>query len=323
MSPNRPLAAVLTVMSAAAITSVQDVSIKGISGDYPFHEMQTIRCASAMLVVVPVLLWGEPLKALWQFGWPRILGRGLLYAIASVCFYLTAAAMPFPEAVALYYTMPLLVAALAGPVLGERVPLYRWIAVGGGFAGILVMMRPGSGVFEPAALIGVTCATLYAIGHLITRSFVAGISTAVIAVRGTIFDVLVKDNETEVYLHEGAVSVFNLTRPDQPVQLAPGQTTRITGTAQPRPPNTFKPGRNDGDFRSEEQRREDRQIADRRPDNRSDNDPGRNGSPQSGDRSPRDNQRTPGNADPGRLGGAPQPSAGRAPANNGGGGRRP
>lgn len=182
MSPNRPLAAVLTVMSAAAITSVQDVSIKGISGDYPFHEMQTIRCASAMLVVVPVLLWGEPLKALWQFGWPRILGRGLLYAIASVCFYLTAAAMPFPEAVALYYTMPLLVAALAGPVLGERVPLYRWIAVGGGFAGILVMMRPGSGVFEPAALIGVTCATLYAIGHLITRSFVAGISTAVIAV---------------------------------------------------------------------------------------------------------------------------------------------
>lgn len=182
MTANRPLAAVLTVMSAAAITSVQDVSIKGISGDYPFHEMQTIRCASAMLVVVPALLWREPLRALWQGGWPRILGRGLVYALASICFYLTAAAMPFPEAVALYYTMPLLVAALAGPVLGEHVPLYRWIAVGGGFAGILVIMRPGSGVVEPAALIGVTCATLYAIGHLMTRRFVAGISTAVIAV---------------------------------------------------------------------------------------------------------------------------------------------
>ncbi len=169
-------------MSAGAITSVQDVLIKGISGDYPFHQMQTIRCLAAMPIVIAALLWREPMTALWQAGWKRIMGRGLVYALASVCFYVTATAMPFAEAVALYFTMPLLIAALAGPVLGERVALHRWIAVVAGFSGTVVLLRPGSGVFEPAALVGLLCATLYATGHLMTRKLVAGISSAVMAV---------------------------------------------------------------------------------------------------------------------------------------------
>jgi hypothetical protein len=88
--------------------------------------------------------------------------------------------------------------------------------------------------------------------------------TAVIAVRGTLFDVLVKENETEVFLHEGAVTVFNLALPAQPVLLAPGQTTRVERQRQPRQPDAFKPGRNDDSFRSEQQRREERQSAKRR-----------------------------------------------------------
>ncbi len=179
---NRPLAAVLTIMSAGAITAVQDVFIKWISGDYPFHQMQTIRCLAAMPIVIFALLWREPLHSLWQAGWPRIMGRGLIYGVASVCFYVTATAMPFAEAVALYFTMPLLIAALAGPVLGERVALHRWIAVVAGFAGIVVLLRPGSGVLEPAAGVGLLCATLYAAGHLMTRKLVAGISSTVMAV---------------------------------------------------------------------------------------------------------------------------------------------
>jgi drug/metabolite transporter (DMT)-like permease len=179
---SRPLAAVATVLAAAAITSVQDVLIKAISGDYPFHQMQTIRCLAAMPIVVFALLWNEPIKALRQPRSGFILLRGLVYATASVCFYVTATAMPFPEAVALYFTMPLLVAALAGPYLGERVPLYRWIAVAAGFSGIVVMLRPGVGVFNPAALLGLLCALLYAIGHLMTRRLGPGISTSVLAV---------------------------------------------------------------------------------------------------------------------------------------------
>lgn len=74
--------------------------------------------------------------------------------------------------------------------------------------------------------------------------------TAVIAVRGTIFDVLVEDNETEVFLHEGEVAVTNVRLPDQPIFLSAGQTTRILMLGPPRQPGVFKPGRNDGNFRT-------------------------------------------------------------------------
>ncbi len=74
--------------------------------------------------------------------------------------------------------------------------------------------------------------------------------TAVIAVRGTVFDVLVNDNDTEVFLHEGEVAVTNLNLPNQPVILNAGQTTRIFMQRPPNPPGAFKPGRNDGIFRT-------------------------------------------------------------------------
>lgn len=74
--------------------------------------------------------------------------------------------------------------------------------------------------------------------------------TAVIAVRGTIFDVLVEDNQTEVFLHEGEVAVTNLLLPAQPIFLSAGQTTRVLMQRPPNPPGNFKPGRNDGNFRT-------------------------------------------------------------------------
>ncbi len=76
--------------------------------------------------------------------------------------------------------------------------------------------------------------------------------TAVIAVRGTIFDVLVEDDHTEVFLHEGEVAVTNLRLPNQPILLSAGQTTRVMMQRPPNPPGSFKPGRNDGNFRMTE-----------------------------------------------------------------------
>jgi len=88
--------------------------------------------------------------------------------------------------------------------------------------------------------------------------------TAVIAVRGTIFDVLVEDNETQVFLHEGEVAVTNLSSPAQPVLLFAGQTTRISFDRLPTKPGTFKAGKNDGTF----QFQIDRRVAgDQRPNN--------------------------------------------------------
>jgi drug/metabolite transporter (DMT)-like permease len=73
------------------------------------------------------------------------------------------------ESHAVFTCYPLLVAALSGPILGEKVGWRRWAAIGVGFAGILIILRPGTGVFDPAAIIPLAAATMFALYGLLTR----------------------------------------------------------------------------------------------------------------------------------------------------------
>jgi drug/metabolite transporter (DMT)-like permease len=70
---------------------------------------------------------------------------------------------------AVFAVCPLLVAALSGPVLGERVGLDLWIAIGTGLVGVLIILQPGSDVFSPAALLPLASAMMYAFYSLLTR----------------------------------------------------------------------------------------------------------------------------------------------------------
>lgn len=89
--------------------------------------------------------------------------------------------------------------------------------------------------------------------------------TTVIAVRGTVFDVFVKDNRTEVFVNEGAVSVTGLLAPEQEVLLAPGQFTRVEAGAAPRRAEQFRRERNEEFFRAiaqnDDRRRDDNDRA--------------------------------------------------------------
>ena len=113
--------------------------------------------------------------------WPRVLLRGLILAVAYLSFVLAIAAMPIANAVAIYFTMPFFVAGLAGPLLGERVRLHRWMAIIAGFVGVLIMVRPGAGVFEPAALLALLSAFGYATGQMLGRPLSQKVTPIVIA----------------------------------------------------------------------------------------------------------------------------------------------
>ena len=62
--------------------------------------------------------------------------RSLILCTAYFAFVLSIAAMPIANSVAIYFTMPFFVAGLAGPLLGERVRIYRWLAIIAGFIGV-------------------------------------------------------------------------------------------------------------------------------------------------------------------------------------------
>jgi drug/metabolite transporter (DMT)-like permease len=84
-------------------------------------------------------------------------------------FFLALGLLPLADTMALGMSGPIFLTALSVPLLGERVGLRRWSAVVVGFLGVLVMVRPGSGVFQPAALIALSGAFFYALAMVSIR----------------------------------------------------------------------------------------------------------------------------------------------------------
>lgn len=179
--PNHRTGAALAIGAASFISTLHDTIMKWMSGSYPFHQVQTIRCGIALICVGLYAVYVGNARSIRTQHWPLAALRGLLLGSASTLFYLAAVAMPLPEAVALYFTMPLFVAALAGPFLGERVSLERWLAVGVGFAGVATILRPGTSLFGPAALLALVAALLYAIGNAVTRPLSVKLAAAPLA----------------------------------------------------------------------------------------------------------------------------------------------
>lgn len=178
---NRVLA-LLCILGGVGLASAQDAVVKALSGGYPVYETLMFRCIGS----VPVLAW-----FIWRSGtlrqvasplWPRLLLRGGILSIAYLSFVLAIAAMPIANAVAIYFTMPFFVAGLAGPLLGERVRLHRWLAIIAGFVGVIIMVRPGAGVFEPAAIFALISAFGYAVGQMIGRPISQQVQPIIIAV---------------------------------------------------------------------------------------------------------------------------------------------
>jgi drug/metabolite transporter (DMT)-like permease len=95
--------------------------------------------------------------------------RGILLA-AEICVMVVAfTVLGLVESHAVFTCYPLLVAALSGPVLGETVGWRRWAAIGVGFVGVLIILQPGMSVFDPAAIIPLVAAAMFALYGLLTR----------------------------------------------------------------------------------------------------------------------------------------------------------
>lgn len=174
-APRNPaLAGVLLTCGGTLIFSINDMSIKFLSGDYALHQVILVRALVGMTFLM--LLIGLTRRRTGAgFGQLRTarpgahLLRVLIILASNVTFFTGLAAMPIADAVAVAYVSPLAVTALSVLVLGERVGPRRWAAVVVGLVGVVVMLRPGAGVIQPAALLVFVSAILYAAGNLLAR----------------------------------------------------------------------------------------------------------------------------------------------------------
>lgn len=97
------------------------------------------------------------------------IGRGVLLALEICVAVVGFTLIGLVESHTIFASYPLMITALAGPLLGEHVGWRRWSAVLAGFLGMLIILQPGRGAFEPLALIPVASAALFALYGLATR----------------------------------------------------------------------------------------------------------------------------------------------------------
>jgi drug/metabolite transporter (DMT)-like permease len=132
---------------------------------------------SALPFVLLIVHFHGGWRTLLSSRYRLLIGRSVLMLTAYTGYYLAMPVLPLAEIVALTFTVPLIVAALAGPMLGEIVGIKRWLAVLIGFAGVLVILRPGSGVTEWAALLPLMGAFTYAVSQILARRLGRGETT--------------------------------------------------------------------------------------------------------------------------------------------------
>jgi drug/metabolite transporter (DMT)-like permease len=159
------------MVATSIVFALQDGISRHLAGEYNVFMIVMIRYWFFAWFVVSVSArkaGGLRAVARTEQVWLQTL-RGLLLA-AEICVMVAAfTILGLVESHAVFACYPLLVAALSGPILGERVGWRRWSAIGVGFVGVMVILKPGLGVFEPAAIIPLASAMMFALYGLLTR----------------------------------------------------------------------------------------------------------------------------------------------------------
>ena len=142
---------------------------KSLTADYPVPQVVWARFLGHLIWMA--LLFGPMLGgALLRARRPReMLGRSVVFFVSNCAFIAALPHVPLATASAIMFTAPLVVVALSVPLLKERVGPWRSAAVVVGFCGALVIIRPGTDVFQPAALLILASAACFGGYQLWTR----------------------------------------------------------------------------------------------------------------------------------------------------------
>ena len=123
--------------------------------------------ASALLFPVKGLALVRTRHLRWH------LARGVMFCAMTGINFWALQYLQLTVTAAIFFTVPILIAVMGAPLLGERLDARRWAAILVGFAGVLVIVRPGSESFHPAMLLSLANAVLYALFNLMTRKLAA------------------------------------------------------------------------------------------------------------------------------------------------------
>lgn len=163
--------AIVLVLVATLLFAAYDALSKYLLPCYPVAQLLWAR--NALHVLLMAMFFGRGM------GWGLLRSRRPLLQIfralmlVSVSFLVMFGLrrIPLAETTAIIFLSPLLITALSAPLLREKVGRSQWAAVALGFVGVLLIVRPGAAVFEPAILFPLLGAVCYSLYQILTRKF--------------------------------------------------------------------------------------------------------------------------------------------------------
>ncbi len=171
MSAQNTRAGIALMVLTTFIFAMQDGISRHLAGEYNVMMVVMIRYwfFAAFVMAVAARKAGG-LRAAAATRQPMLQAFRAVLLVTEICvMVLGFTLLGLVESHAVFACYPLLIAALSGPVLGEQVGWRRWAAIGVGFLGVLIILEPGFGVFDPRAVVPLASALMFALYGLLTR----------------------------------------------------------------------------------------------------------------------------------------------------------
>lgn len=189
-SGDRTGLAIVLSLIALLLFDAMGLVIKLLSDRYSAQELSAWRnlfgLVPSLIAVAGSRAWLQSGKPIVIRQWKLALARGIIVTFAQLFFYMALGLMAFATAATITYANALFMTALAVPLLGEKVGVVRWSAVMIGFAGVILVMQPGSGAFTYFALLPLAAAFLYALVGVTARLFDDDVPSPVVSLYSAI-----------------------------------------------------------------------------------------------------------------------------------------
>ena len=167
---NQNLRSIGFVLCASVAFSINDLVFKLLSGNYPLHQLIFVRSITALILCTAIIVPITGGFAVLRTRRPHFhLLRGVFVVSSNIALYTGLAVLPIADAIAVFFSAPLMITGLSVVLLGEQVGIRRWLAVVLGLFGVFLIMEPGFAGFRPETLLPIAAAFTYAMIQIMTR----------------------------------------------------------------------------------------------------------------------------------------------------------
>lgn len=168
--PSGNLYSIYAMLLAVFMFALMDTAMKLLAARYPALQVAALRAICSLPLIAAYVAWRGAFKGMFQVRWPMHVLRGVLGILMLALFAFGLKKLSLAEAYSIFFIAPALITAMSVLLLKERVNLARWVAIGVGMCGVLVVLRPsGAGFLTIGGLSVLAAAACYAVSAITVR----------------------------------------------------------------------------------------------------------------------------------------------------------